>query len=615
MNRARLIIGPLTIACVMAGCPHAFDPAAAPNLTSPDPAANGAFARARRLFDGGALAKADKAFEAYARAHPADKLVAHARIYRGRIALRQRAPQRAITLLTEPAKRPAGDEAGLQARYYLGLASVRQGAHAEGRRLLLPFLKVVKNDKLPPVLVALAHASMQLKDNVAATARLARLHAVTDRQAEKAYARLHLERLVGRDMSEAQVAGAHGKAASGSLLAALTGRRLARAASARGKAELAARYLRDTAEARALHHVALDTQGVPRVQAELIGLMLPMRGRYRLAGKQLLAGALEGARAFEAPGGKKVTLVIRDSSKDPAAVARELLEQRGVAALAGTLSPGASRAVAAVAARRGAPFISLAGSRAGNRKGSSTLRIFPTNAARAGALAGHAAGKLGLKRAAILAPASPYGELMARAFARSFRKGGGKVTARLTYPRRATSFAVQAKKLRGLTFDALFVPDTVRALALIAPALAKVGLWTSTASKGKRTYRLLATGEGITPANLAPAARYLEAALLAPGYAPVVPAEGEAPTAVSRFVKTHGRPPKLVEAFAFDAVHALRRQMSPALADRPALLGKVRAATSPQKAGLTGAITFDAAGERSDPPMIFKVVSGKLTGL
>ena len=615
MNRARLLIAPLTIACVMAGCPRSFDPAAAPNLTSPDPQANSAFATARRLFDGGALIRADKAFENYARSHPADKLVPHAHVYRGRIALRQRAPKRAMDILAEPAKRPVGDEAGLQARYYLGLASVRHGAHAEGRRLLLPFLKVVKDDKLPPVLVALAHASMQLKDHAAATARLARLHAVTDRPAEKAYARQHLERLVDRDLNEAQVTAAHGKAAACSLLSALTGRRLARTASAGGKAELAARYLRDTADARARHLVILDTPGAPRVQAELIGLMVPTRGRYRLAGKQLLAGALEGARAFETPGSRKVTLVIRDSSKDPAAVARRLLEQRGVVALAGTLSPTASRAVAAVAAQHGAPFVSLAGSRAGNNKARSTLRIFPTNAARAEALARHAAGKLALKRAVILAPGSPYGVLMARAFARAFRKAGGKVSARMTYPRRATSFADQAKKLKAMEFEALFVPDTVRTLTLIAPAMAKVGLWSSPASKGKRTYRLLATGEGISSTRLAAAARYLEAAVLAPGYFPVLPAEGAAPTAVSSFVTTHGRPPTLVEAFAFDAVHVLRSHMAPALADRLALLGKLRTAAPSHPAGLTGKIAFDAAGERSDPPMMFKVEGGKLVGL
>lgn len=614
-------MGPIIVACVMAGCPRSFDPAAAPNLTSANPAANSSFSGARRLFDAGSLARADAAFAAYLKTHPTDNLVPQARVFRGRIALGQQKPRRACEILASPAQRPADDETGLQARYYLGLASVRVGAHAQGRKLLRPFLKIVKAEKLPPLLISLAHACVQLKDHVAAIPHLSRLHGLTDRPTEKAYARGILVRLVDTVLTDAQVRAAHGAASSDSLLVALTARKLARLARAAGKAEEATRLLRETAAARTRHGVELAGQGkgVTRIHGNLIGLLVPLRGRYRLAGKQLLAGAMEGARSFEPGEQRKITLVIRDSSKDPAEVARKLLQVGGVVALAGTLDPVNSRAVAAVAALHDAPFVSLAGSRAGNKKNRSTLRIFPTNTARAQALARQAVKKLGLRRVVILAPGTPYGELMARAFGRAVKSLGGVVALRLTYPRRATTFADQARRLKNVSFDALFVPDTARALALIAPALAKVGLWSAapgaTAARGTRTYQMLATGEGVSRSRLAAAARYLEAAVLAPGYFAQPPAAGDPPSAVSRFSSTHGRPPTLVEAFAFDATHVLRSHLTPDIKERAPLLSKLRGGDPGHPAGLTGKIRFGADGQRVDPPMMFQVKGGKLKGL
>jgi len=618
MSRTRLPIAPLVIGLVLSGCPRSFDPAAAPNLTSPNPQANSAFTKARRLFEAGSLARADSAFDAYLKAHSTDNLVPQAAVFRGRIALRQNRPKVAQKVLAAPATRPAGDETGLQARYYLGLASVRAGAHAEARRLLGPYLKIVESDKLPPVLVGLAHACVQLRDFPAAVLHLSRLHEATGRPTEKAYARQVMERVVDTDLTEQQLRAAHGAADSGSLLAALTGRRMARLARAAGKGEEAARLLRDTAGARASHQVDLgpQTTGAAAVRGNLVGLLVPLRGRYRLAGKQLLAGALEGARSFEAGGRDRVTLVISDSSKDPAGAARKLLEQRGVVALAGTLDPASSRAVAAVAASHDAPFVSLAGSRAGNKKGGSTLRIFPTNAARAEALARHAIKTLGLRTAMVMGPDTPYGDRMVMAFARAVTAHGGKVKRRYSYRRGSTSFAKQAKQLARVPFDALFVADTARTLALITPALAKAGLWSAApgkkTAKGTRSYQLLATGEGISRRRLAAAARYMKAAVLAPGYFPVVPAAGEPTTPVSRFAASHGRPPTLVEAFAYDAVHALSRHLSPSIKARAQLLGKLRGQPTGKPAGLTGVIRFGAKGQRADPPMLFRVENGVL---
>ena len=611
----RLIIGPLVVALVFTGCPRAFDPSAAPNLISPNPEANSSFGKARRLFEAGAMTKADSAFAQYLKDHADDPLVPQATVYRGRVALRQRKLKRAQELLAVPAQRPAEDQTGLQARYYLGLVSVRMGAFAEGRKLLKPFLSLVKSDKLPPVLASLALACSQLKDHPAAAAHLARLHQISDRPAEQAYARQRLAHVVASDLTVEQTRTLHAAADSGSLLAALAGLRLALASRLAGNQEQAQRLLQETAGARAAHHVAVG-QGVKTtvVQAGQVGLLVPLRGRYKAAGKQLLAGAMEGAHAFHAQG-RRVSLVVRDSSKAPEAMALELLTERGVMALAGTLDPASSRAVARIAARHGVAFVSLAGSRAGNSKANTTVRVFPTNSMRAHALATHGRQQRG-RRFVTLAPETPYGDVMARAFAAAVKAQGGQLVARLSYPRRSTSFARQAKQLARIKFDALFVPDTARRLALIAPALAKVGLWSAAAGKksrkGQRFYQLLATGEGIS-SSLGSSGRYLEAAVLAPGYFPHEAPAQSADSPIQRFKASHGRPPTLVEAFAHDAVAVLGSRLEPESRDRQRLLTLLRQGSPDKSPGLTGVMRFGEDGERVDPALLYRVSSGSLT--
>lgn len=616
--RTRYPIGPLVMICILAGCPRGFDPVAAPNVKSPDPAANEQFGRATRLFDGGSLSQADQAFLRFVEAHPADPLAPQAGVYRGRIALRQRKLKQAKLLLTGPAGRPPQDEIGLQARYFFGLVLVRLGDHAAGRKLLEPYLGLVQGERLPAVLVTLAHACSALKDHPAAARHLARLHGVTDRPVERAHARQRLARVVQSQLTAQQARALLATADSDSLLAALLGRRLAVAAQAAGDHKLAAQLLEQTASARARHQVPGIQGGAVKVYSNLVGLLVPQGGRYRMAGQQLMAGALEGAGAFAGGGAAVMTLVVRDSSRDVAGAARELIEKRGVIALVGTLNPASSRAVTAVAASAGVPFISLSGAAAGEQPGGGTFRIFPTSRRRAQALARHATGKLGLKRLATLAPRTPYGDRMARAFAAAVKAQGAKIVARQHYARGATSFKAQAAALARARFDGLFVPDTARRLALVGPALAKAGLWSGkprvTGKRPKdarRTFQLLATSEGLSARTLSSAGRYLEHAVLAPGYSPLAPG-GSCAGVAQRFAGAHGRPPTLVEAFAHDSVLAVRDHVGRSIRERATLVSALRGQAGTLPAGLTGKISFAADGTRANKPLLYRVEQRKL---
>ena len=102
-----------------------------------------------------------------------------------------------------------------------------------------------------------------------------------------------------------------------------------------------------------------------------------------------------------------------------------------------------------------------------------TRHVLPTNAQRVARLATHALQQATGLRVAILAPAKALGRGLASEFARVVGALGGRVVAEKRYAPRTTDFSELAIELSSHDFDALFIPDRAKTLALIAPALGK----------------------------------------------------------------------------------------------------------------------------------------------
>ncbi len=602
-NTVATLIGVL----ILSGCPRHFDPAAAPAVKTDDQDAERRFNAARQQFDQGGVEAADRAFAQFISMHPRDPLAPLALVYRGRIALGGDKLARAREHLKVPAQRVADDVVGLQARYYLGLAAVRQGSHEEGRKLLLPFLNLMDAGAQPPLLAALALAATKLKNPVAAAKYLGSWFDLTKRPAERALAKRQLEELVERKLTSAQLKTLLDGAGTGTLLAALCARRLAGMARTKGAHGEAAALLRRSGAALCKHG-ARPAPG--DTTPGLVGLMVPLSGRFKAAGEQLLAGALEGAEPGQTGG---IRLVIRDCARDPGKVARRLLEHEGVSALVGTLAPAAAQAVALEAAAHGVPFITTAPGAAGQKLAPNTFKLFRSNRARAEALIRRAVSIAGARKLAILAPSNRFGKAMARVAVETATALGASVELNLSYPAGTRSFTAQARKLKKVTLDALFVPDSARALSLIAPALAREGLWAAgkTVTKGKdarRRYMLLATADGLSRRELTTSARYLEGSVLAPGFYP----DSADPTSGAQVLSMEqslGRPPTLLEAFAHDSI-ALLGSFSPENRSGPGLLTALSGAKGPS--GLTGPLQFSKDGARSSPPNLYTVSAGQI---
>ena len=529
-----------------------------------------------------------------------------ARIYLARIALRRDRPTVARDELKKRAS--ADKKSGLSQLkdYYLGLAQARLGDHRRARQLLEPLLDRADAATRPALLAALGTSTQALGDHIAALRYLDRLDQQTSRATERAYARKQMGEILDQ-LQPAQLSAVYKQQRSDSLLLAMAGVRLLQRARAAGKTGEANRIRERTAAALKAHGVTIPpAAGSARCRG--IGLLLPLSGRFRAAGQLALAGAATGSNAF-APATPSITVVIRDSSGDAGAAATELIDKQAICALAGTLASAASTAVSRVAAARRVPFLTLA--TRPTARGSTTYRLLPDNAARVTALAQRIAAERRPRRVAILAPDNRFGRAMAEIFRKTITQQGATTIRTVSYNVGATSFADPTKRVAALAPDVVFIPDRASRLALIAPALAHAGLWPTpsggTPLKG-RAIGLAATADGVSATLVSRAGRYLQGALLAPGYYPDDKSAGSG-VLVRRFLQQAGHPPSLLEAFAHDAIHTLRQQLQHGASDHASILAALK--QRPVE-GLTGAVKFAKTGGRLGAALLYRVNGSRI---
>ncbi len=119
----------------------------------------------------------------------------------------------------------------------------------------------------------------------------------------------------------------------------------------------------------------------------------------------------------------------------------------------------------------------------------------------------------------------------------------------------------------------------------------------------------LATADGLATAPLGEVSRYLQGALLAPGFV----AEGAPAASLPRLRALEqelGHPPSLLEAYAADALAALRAAIEGGQRQRSALLDHLRQGAAQQ--GLTGPLRFAADGGRASPVLVYRVEGRQL---
>ncbi|MEE2657073.1 MAG: ABC transporter substrate-binding protein [Candidatus Latescibacterota bacterium] len=241
----------------------------------------------------------------------------------------------------------------------------------------------------------------------------------------------------------------------------------------------------------------------PSRNAEVsIGVLLPLTGRQREFGQQLLSGV----RLAVAESDVDVDLVVADTGHDYAdfegealpiqvsegsrmvhavAQARRLIEHEGVRAIIGPLFSTTAAVAAAVAEAAGVPLITPLADQSGlDRLGSHVFQLNVVPEIQGRSLAEYATLVLGLETLALLSPLSDYGWAFEQAFtATAIENGGTIVHSDWYFPGETTDFQSQFEALRQVGFQLMDDGEVDSMAGLDSLALAMVdttldGEWT-----------------------------------------------------------------------------------------------------------------------------------------
>lgn len=250
-----------------------------------------------------------------------------------------------------------------------------------------------------------------------------------------------------------------------------------------------------------------------RVDSNTIGAILPLTGKYAPIGYKTLRGLQLGLGVY-GPDKSSLRLAIIDEEGNPDAARRgveRLVAEDHVLAIVGSLLSKTAVAVASKSDEMGVPSIALSQKAGLTDVGPMVFRNSMTSEMQVRQLVRTAMEDLGLKRFAILYPNDPYGIEYSNLFWDEVLARGGTIAAAQSYGANDTDFLSPVQRLIGtyyyedrgeeykklltewqkkqksissrngppddllppiIDFQAIFIPDSIKALGQISPMLA-----------------------------------------------------------------------------------------------------------------------------------------------
>jgi branched-chain amino acid transport system substrate-binding protein len=560
------------------------------------------------------------ALEAFLARYPRSPQRPVAAAHLARLALAEGDARRARDLLP-----PAASDGGQGVVSFVqGLIEARVGQPARALTLLAPFASdgppraiPDRDDAEQALNAALAEARLGAGDPGGALAAWEIYGGRRARPAERAFAQERADELAAR-LTDAEAERLWESNRADFARAAL-GPHAAAAARTRGDANAARRFEEETTSLRR----SLDWASTPKALGPgdpyRLGLLAPFSGAAALLGEIILRGAMMAIGDRSGNANAPFQIVARDAASERGTggerAAAEIVREEAAVAVVGV----GDRTAAAAAAREGVPVLLL--DEAAPGAASTAFQVLHPPEIRAAELARRALA-MGARRFAVLAPESAVGRRLGDAFMRAVSVGGGKIAAQATYPPGSSGFSAPVAKIKRATFEAIFVADDASRLELVAPALAAADLWAQpygTPAPGpaapgvpaRRPVLLLSPAVGAGPQLLRNAGRYVQGALLAPGFFADTEDPRTAPF-VGQFRTLYGQDPGATDAYGFDAFRLLVNAILRGGKSRADLLRTL--ATDPFE-GVTGTIKFGPDHTRVDPPPIYVVVGDSIRAL
>lgn len=205
-----------------------------------------------------------------------------------------------------------------------------------------------------------------------------------------------------------------------------------------------------------------------------IGVILPMSGKYKLYGQKAMKGIELALARLSESGITDLSIEVKDSMSDPEQAAKcvDQLGKNNVSSILGPII--VSRQAADKAQVLGIPMMALTQKTQFPQYGDYIFSNFITPEMQVQTLGSYVFHELGLRRMAVLYPDDKYGNRYMQVFRQMVDQFEGQLTAAQVYDGSQTDFSDSIKKLirnTGLSFQALFIPDSVSRINLILPQL------------------------------------------------------------------------------------------------------------------------------------------------
>ena len=406
----------------------------------------------------------------------------------------------------------------------------------------------------------------------------------------------------------------------------------------------AAELVPDTELAERANRLVAQIDSRHRVDPRTIGVVLPLSGKQAAIGYKALRGIQLGLGVFGRSPQFKLAIVDSEGNPDTArrAVERLVQEDNVIAMIGGLLSKTATTE-AAKAQEFGVPMILLTQKAGITQAGDFIFRNALTSQMQVQMLVDTAMDKMGLRNFAILYPNDAYGVEFANLFWDEVRSRNGGISGVQPYDPQETDFRGHVQRLVGtyyyedradefrlyakahneknpkrssrqggpsleellppiVDFDAIFIPDSAKAVGQIAPMLAYNNV---------SGVRLLGTNIWNSPALISRGQKFVEGAVFVDSYLNADPSFVNSEFH-SSFKATFDEDPGFTEVQSFDSALILRQVIVAGASTRTGL--RERLSGLQNMPGALGRLSVNGEREFVRPLSALTVRDGKIMG-
>lgn len=378
-----------------------------------------------------------------------------------------------------------------------------------------------------------------------------------------------------------------------------------------------------------------------RVQSHTVGAVLPLTGKSSAIGQRALRGLQMGLGLHLPGSGFKLAVVDSEGNPDVARRGVErLVREDNVIGIVGSLLSRTSTAVANKAQELKVPNIGLSQRNGLTDSGDYVFRNSFTSTMQVRALVRTAMETMDMKKFAILYPNDAYGVEFANVFWDEVLARGGQITAVQSYSTKETDFRLviqrlvgtyfgearqdefkwrlaESKKLAGkksirnsnvenilpavLDFDAIFIPDSVKAMGQISAMLSYSDI---------KKVKLLGTNLWNTR-DLSKRAGYFANELLFVDS--MSPETRKKSRFIAEYKSLYGEEPSIIEIQAYDTGLLLRQIIASGVSSRGGLSEKLKEVQNVP--GAIGNLSINSYREIERPMIPLTVVKGEIVPL